>query len=49
MTGGVVIGGWEYVVAAYTLTGIAFLVYGATLIAKLRHERRRASADGNES
>lgn len=48
MTGGVVVGGWEYVIMAYSLTGIAFLVYGVTLITKLREERTRASMDGNE-
>ena len=48
MTGGVVVGGWEYVIAAYSITGLAFLVYGVTLITKLREERTRAAAEGNE-
>jgi hypothetical protein len=39
MTGGVVIGGWEFVWAAYGLTAAAFLIYGITLIAKLREAR----------
>jgi hypothetical protein len=31
MTGGVVIGGWGYVWAAYGITGAVFLIYGITL------------------
>lgn len=46
MNGGVVVGGWEYVWAAYALTGIAFLIYGVTLITRLREERTRAAKDG---
>jgi hypothetical protein len=46
MNGGVVVGGWEYVWAAYGITALAFLVYGVTLIAKLREERARAAAEG---
>ena len=43
MTGGIVVGGWEYVIMAYSLTGIAFLVYGVTLITKLREVPKRRS------
>lgn len=46
MTGGVVVGGWEYVWAAYGVTALAFIVYGVTLITKLREERARAAAGG---
>jgi hypothetical protein len=45
MTGGVVIGGWEYVWAAYGLTFAAFVIYGVTLITKLREEQARAAKD----
>jgi len=31
MTGGVVIGGWGFVWAAYGITAAAFLIYGITL------------------
>ena len=39
MSGGVITGGWGFVWAAYTLTTVAFLIYGISLIARLRHER----------
>jgi hypothetical protein len=41
MTGGIVQGGWEFVTAAYTLTAIVFTTYGASLLWRLRAERRR--------
>ncbi len=40
MTGGVVIGGWEFVWAAYGLTAAAFAVYAFSLISKLREAKR---------
>jgi hypothetical protein len=40
MTGGVVIGGWEFVWAAYGLTTAAFLIYGFRLFSKLREAKR---------
>ena len=43
MTGGVVTGGWNYVVAAYSLTVLALTIYGVSLITRLREERGRAS------
>jgi hypothetical protein len=48
MTGGIVVGGWGFVIAAYSLTAIAFLIYGVTLITKLRDEQSRAGAEGNQ-
>jgi hypothetical protein len=42
MSGGVVTGGWSFVVAAYSVTAAVFLIYGATLIARLRDEERRS-------
>ena len=39
---GVVVGGWEFVWAAYALTGIAFLTYGVMVVTKVREARRRA-------
>lgn len=33
---GVVQGGWEFVIAAYTITGVALVVYGVALIARLK-------------
>jgi hypothetical protein len=43
---GVVQGGWEFVIAAYTITGGAFLIYMVTLIKHYRDESARAAADG---
>ena len=45
MTGGVVTGGWSFVVAAYVLTAFVFAVYGVTLITRLREERGRATRE----
>ena len=45
MNGGVVVGGWEYVWAAYGITTLAFLVYGVTLITKLREEWSRNASE----
>ena len=42
MSGGVVTGGWSFVVAAYSITAAVFLIYGITLIARLRDEERRS-------
>ena len=42
MTQGVVTGGWNFVVAAYTVTVVVFLIYGVSLIARLRDEQRRS-------
>jgi hypothetical protein len=48
MTGGVVVGGWGYVIAAYSLTALVFVVYGVTLITKLRDEQSRARSGGDQ-
>jgi hypothetical protein len=37
---GVVQGGWEFVIAAYTVTAIGFLVYGVSLIVRLKELRK---------
>ena len=42
MTQGTITGGWNFVVAAYTLTAAVFLIYGISLIARLRDEQRRS-------
>ncbi len=43
MTGGIVVGGWEFVWAAYTLTSFAFLIYGVSLAARLREAKRNSN------
>lgn len=37
---GVVQGGWEFVIAAYTITGVALVVYGVSLIARLKELKK---------
>jgi hypothetical protein len=48
MSGGVVTGGWNFVIAAYSVTVAVLTIYGVTLITRLREERLRAS-EGEES
>jgi hypothetical protein len=40
---GVVQGGWEFVVAAYAVTGSVLAAYGASVFLRLRAERQRAA------
>ena len=40
MTEGVVVGGWGYVIAAYTVTALGFLIYGIMLVTRLRDTGR---------
>jgi hypothetical protein len=37
---GMVQGGWEFVIAAYTITGVAFIVYGVSVIARLKELKK---------
>jgi heme exporter protein D len=39
---GIVIGGWEFVWAAYALTAIALASYGVMVVTRSREHRRRA-------
>lgn len=43
---GVVTGGWEFVWAAYALTGVSFLLYGVMIITRVREDYRRMKAEG---
>ena len=43
MSEGIVTGGWEFVWAAYGLTATALIVYGVSLIARLRQSKRNAN------
>ena len=36
---GVVTGGWGFVIAAYSLTAAVFLIYGISLIMRLRETK----------
>lgn len=33
---GVVQGGWEFVIVAYTVTGLSFVIYGVSLFIRLK-------------
>jgi hypothetical protein len=46
MNQGVIVGGWEFVWAAYGLTFTAFLIYGVNLVARLRQARGREAQYG---
>jgi hypothetical protein len=37
---GVVEGGWEFVIAAYTITALGFAIYGASLVMRLRELKK---------
>lgn len=47
MSAGVVVGGWEFVWAAYGLSFTAFLIYGVSLLTKYRQEQSRAGNEGS--
>ena len=42
---GMIPGGWSFVVAAYSVTAIVLIVYGASVIARLRSETTRRNHD----
>lgn len=35
---GVIQGGWNFVVAAYSITGLAFVIYAVSLVLRLREK-----------
>jgi hypothetical protein len=45
MTQGMVSGGWNYVIAAYGVTAAVLVLYGVTLITRLREARSRAGGE----
>ena len=45
MTGGMITGGWNFVVAAYTVTALVLSIYGISVIVRLRAEIARASEE----
>lgn len=42
---GTVSGGWNFVVAAYSVTALVLTIYGVTVIARLRDELSRAAKE----
>ena len=45
MTQGVVIGGWNFVIAAYSLTAAVLTIYGVSLMTRLRAARSEQPHD----
>ena len=43
MSQGIVSGGWNFVIAAYGVTAAVLVIYGVTLITRLREARSRAA------
>ena len=37
---GVITGGWNFVIAAYSITGIGLIAYAVSLFARSRHDHR---------
>jgi len=42
---GMIPGGWNFVVAAYSVTAIVLAIYGGSVIARLRSEIKRRNND----
>jgi hypothetical protein len=45
MSSGAITGGWNFVIAAYTLSALVLIIYGVTLVTRLRIERGRFSGE----
>jgi hypothetical protein len=45
MSQGIVSGGWNFVIAAYGITAAVLVLYGVTLITRLREARTRAAEE----
>lgn len=45
MTGGMITGGWNFVVAAYSVTALVLTIYGISVIVRLRAEIARAAEE----
>lgn len=45
MSQGIVSGGWNFVVAAYGITAAVLVLYGVTLITRLREAKSRSSEE----
>jgi hypothetical protein len=42
---GMIVGGWEFVYAAYAVTGAALTIYALSVIARYRRERRTLAGE----
>jgi hypothetical protein len=47
VTGGYITGGWDFVIAAYSLTAVVLVIYGVTLITRLRGMRSGGDSGGS--
>ena len=47
MSGGMVTGGWNFVIAAYVVTFSVLFIYGVSIVTRLREERSRANEEVN--
>ncbi len=47
MSGGVVTGGWSFVIAAYVVTFSVLFIYGVSVITRLREERSRSEEEAD--
>lgn len=45
MSQGIVAGGWNFVIAAYGVTAAVLVLYGVTLITRLREARSRSTEE----
>ena len=45
MSQGIVSGGWNFVIAAYGVTAAVLVLYGVTLITRLREARSRSAEE----
>jgi len=48
MSGGMVTGGWNFVIAAYTVTFSVLFIYGVSIVTRLREERSRTREEANK-
>jgi len=47
MSGGVVTGGWNFVIDAYVVTFSMLFIYGVSIVTRLREERSRSEEEAN--
>ena len=45
MSQGIVSGGWNFVIAAYGITAAVLVLYGVTLITRLREAKSRSTEE----
>ena len=47
MSGGVLTGGWNFVIAAYGVTFSVLFIYGVSIVTRFREERSRSEEEAN--